>query len=428
MTNQNQQVLNSPFAFMNSKPFFATQTGWVQLTNLYKSNGFMQAAVNGIVDDAFRNNALIIDSNTLDTNDLEDLKQKIYQGNDIEKLKECAKWQQLYGGSCLIANTDQDFEQPLSDTNKINKLDFIAADRWHCIPMGVSPETAEYFLYTSDPTKKNPKSNIKIHSSRVFAYSGNATPFYLKQMLNGWGMSIFESILPALNMYMEALGVSLELISEAKIDIFKMENLASMFGTQKAVNELKRRLQTMAESKSYTGMLAIDMKDDFIQKQINFSGLPQLIEQIQLLICSALERPYSKIFGKGGSGLSEQTSDLENYYSIVDARVRTPITPVIKWMIDLRCLQTFGRKLPDFQPLWKPLKILSEKEEAELKSKQLNDLLMLFDRGIITKKQVAEKLTEADILLFTDEELNKLPDEVEEEAMNADELLKSGRN
>lgn len=426
MINQNQQILYSPFSLMNSKPFFATQTGWVQLSNLYKSNGFMQAAVNGIVDDAFRNNALIIDSNTLDTDDLEELKQKICQADDIEKLKECAKWQQLYGGACLIANTDQDFKQPLSED--IDKLDFIAADRWHCIPIGVSPETAEYFLYTSDPTKKNLKSNIKIHSSRVFAYSGNATPFYLKQMLNGWGMSIFESILPALNMYLEALGVSLELISEAKIDIFKMTNLSSAMGSQKGINTIKRRLQVMADSKNYTGMLAIDATDDYDQKQMNFNGLPQLIEQIQLLICSALERPYSKIFGKGGSGLSEQTSDLENYYSLVDSRVRTPLMAAIKWMVNLRTLQLFNRKLPDFQPEWKPLKILSEKEESELKSKQLNDLLMLFDRGILTKKQVAEKLTEGDILLFSKEELETLPDEVEEEAMNPNELLKTGRN
>ena len=46
----------------------------------------------------------------------------------------------------------------------------------------------------------------------------------------------------------------------------------------------------------------------------------------------------------------------------------------------------------------------------------------------MTKKQIAQKLTEKDILLFSDEELAKLPDEVEEEADNPDELLKTRRN
>ena len=100
---------------------------------------------------------------------------------------------------------------------------------------------------------------------------------------------------------------------------------------------------------------------------------------------------------------------------------------MIKWVVDLRCVQLFGRRLPDFQPQWKPLKILSEQEEAEIKTKELDNVLKLFDRGIVSKQQVAKILTEKDILLFSDEELNKLDDEIEE-ADNAEQLLKSGRN
>ena len=422
----NQKTLFSPSSLMSASPIFITHNAWVQLTNMYKSNGFMQSAVNGIVDDAFRNNALIIDSNTLKTDELETLKQALEDNGDIEAIKACLKWQQLYGGCSLIANTEQDYTQPLTENFK--KLQFIVGDRWHCTPIGSSPETCEKFLYTSDPAINDTNSNIEIDKSRVFAYSGVSTPFYLKQMLNGWGMSIFESILPALNIYLEALGVSLELVSEAKIDVFKIKDLSTTLSSKGGYTAIKKRLKLVADAKNYTSTIAMDVTDDYEQKQMNFSSLPQLIEQIQLLICSALRRPYSKIFGKGGSGLSEQTSDLENYYSLVDAEVRTPATRMIKWVVDLRCIQLFGRKLPDFQPQWKPLKILTEKEEAELKSKQLNDMLALYNAGIMTKKQIAQKLTEKDILLFSDEELAKLPDEVEETADSPDELLKTRRN
>lgn len=421
----NQRTLFSPTSLLSSSPYFITQNAWVQLSNMYKSNGFMQQAVNGIVDDAFRNNALIIDTNTLEPEEIEELKQALEDNGDIEAIKSCLKWQQLYGGCSLIANTEQKYDTPLTENFK--KLEFIVADRWHCTPIGSSPETCEKFLFTSNPTVKDINSNIELDKSRVFAYTGVTTPFYLKQMLNGWGMSIFESILPALNMYMEALGVSLELISEAKIDVFKIKDLASTLGSRGGTTAIKKRLKLMADAKNYTSTIALDLNDDYDQKQINFSSLPQLIEQIQLLICSALKRPYSKIFGKGGSGLSEQTSDLENYYSIVDGEIRTPATRLIKWVVDLRCVQLFGRRLPDFQPQWKPLKILSEKEEAEIKTKQLDDVLKLFDRGILSKQQVGKILTEKDILLFSDEELNKLDSEIEE-ADNAEQLLKSGRN
>lgn len=423
----NQRTLFSPASLLSSSPYFITQNAWVQLTNMYKSNGFMQSAVNGIVDDAFRNNALIIDTNTLESDELEQLKQALEDNGDIEAIKACLKWQQLYGGCSLIANVDQDYKTPLTENFK--KLQFLVGDRWHCTPVGSSPETCERFLYTSNPSVKDINSNIEIDKSRVFAYSGVSTPFYIKQMLNGWGLSIFESILPALNMYMEALGVTLELVSEAKIDVFRIKDLSTTLASRGGTTAIKKRLKLMADAKNYTSTIALDLNDEYDQKQMNFSSLPQLIEQIQLLICSALKRPYSKIFGKGGSGLSEQTSDLENYYSLVDAEVRTPAARMIKWVIDLRCIQLFGRKLPDFQPQWKPLKILTEKEEAELKSKQLNDMLALFNAGIMSKRQVAEKLTEKDILLFSDEELAKLPDDIQEEmADSPDELLKTRRN
>ena len=423
----NQRTLFSPASLLSSSPYFITQNAWVQLTNMYKSNGFMQSAVNGIVDDAFRNNALIIDTNTLESDELEQLKQALEDNGDIEAIKACLKWQQLYGGCSLIANVDQDYKTPLTENFK--KLQFIVGDRWHCTPIGSSPETCEKFLYTSNPSVKDINSNIEIDKSRVFAYSGVSTPFYIKQMLNGWGLSIFESILPALNMYMEALGVTLELVSEAKIDVFRIKDLSTTLASRGGTTAIKKRLKLMADAKNYTSTIALDLNDEYDQKQMNFSSLPQLIEQIQLLICSALKRPYSKIFGKGGSGLSEQTSDLENYYSLVDAEVRTPAARMIKWVIDLRCIQLFGRKLPDFQPQWKPLKILTEKEEAELKSKQLNDMLALFNAGIMSKRQIAEKLTEKDILLFSDEELAKLPDDIQEEmADSPNELLKTRRN
>lgn len=423
----NQRTLFSPASLLSSSPYFITQNAWVQLTNMYKSNGFMQSAVNSIVDDAFRNNALIIDTNTLESDEIETLKQALEDNGDIEAIKACLKWQQLYGGCSLIANTEQDYTKELTEDFK--KLQFLVGDRWHCIPIGSSPETCKRFLYTSNPSVKDINSNIEIDKSRVFAYSGVSTPFYIKQMLNGWGLSIFESILPALNMYMEALGVTLELVSEAKIDVFRIKDLSTTLASRGGTTAIKKRLKLMADAKNYTSTIALDLNDEYDQKQMNFSSLPQLIEQIQLLICSALKRPYSKIFGKGGSGLSEQTSDLENYYSLVDAEVRTPAARMIKWVIDLRCIQLFGRKLPDFQPQWKPLKILTEKEEAELKSKQLNDMLALFNAGIMSKRQVAEKLTEKDILLFSDEELAKLPDDIQEEmADSPDELLKTRRN
>lgn len=67
---------------------------------------------------------------------------------------------------------------------------------------------------------------------------------------------------------------------------------------------------------------------------------------------------------------------------------------------------------------------MSEKDEAEIKSRKLADCLQLFDRQIMNGQQVARQLTEDNYILFSEEEIAKIetsfnPDQYN----NAEELL-----
>lgn len=97
---------------------------------------------------------------------------------------------------------------------------------------------------------------------------------------------------------------------------------------------------------------------------------------------------------------------------------------LIKWAVGLRCLQLFGRIPPDLKINWKPLRVMTEKDEAEIKSKKLADYLQLVDRQIMTKQQCAQKLTEDGIIEFSEEEIAAISNEFEPENYgNAEDLL-----
>lgn len=132
---------------------------WLLLTNAYKSIGFIQTAINQIVDDAFRNDGLIIDTKTLDTNELEELKAALEDNGDLDAVKDAIRWGQLYGGGVCMAITDQDSKLPL-DTKQLKgrKLKFLASDRWHCTAQGININIADKFIYTTIPdvTEGNP--------------------------------------------------------------------------------------------------------------------------------------------------------------------------------------------------------------------------------------------------------------------------------
>lgn len=397
---------------------------WQLLTNAYKSIGFIQTAINQIVDDAFRNDGLIIDTKTLDTDELEQLRQALEDNGDLEAIKDAIRWGQLYGGGTVMAMTDQNPELPLDEKQlKGRKLKFIASDRWHCTTSGTNINIADKFVYTTNPDATG-NTILTLDSSRVGVFTGVKCPDHIRLIMQGWGLSIFEAIISPLTQYLKSMAVALELLDEAKIDVIKILDLANTLMSPDGEAIIRRRLALVTSNKNYKGSIAMDANDDYQQKQITFSGLPDMIEKIQYLVCAALKRPYSKIFGKGSSGFSSGEDDLENYNTIVDSEIRTPATQLIKWVVDLRCIQLFGRKLPDFRPRWKPLRVMSEKDEAEIKSRKVADYLQLVDRQIMTKKQVAEHLTEEAIILFSPEEISGISDDFEpDDYNNVEDLL-----
>ena len=410
----NNPLLNPGMLFNNTSPVLLTLY-WLELTYFYKSNGFIQTAINQIVDDAFRNNGLIIDTKTLDTDELEELKQTFIE-NDLDAIMDCIRWGQLYGGGVLIANTEQNYAQPINKEKlQGRQLTFLASDRWQCRAEGVSPELSRKFILCDNIEQQT--AGLVIDRSRVNIFTGVKAPYQLRAMLQGWGLSIFEAIIPPLTQYLKAMGVTLELLDEAKIDIVKISGLVDLLLTPEGEKQVRRRLQLVTDNKNYKSSIAMDVLDDYDQKQIAFSGLPQMIEQIQYLVCAALKRPYSKIFGKGSSGFSSGEDDLENYNTIVDSEIRRPASKLIKWALNLRAWQLFGRGIPDFIPKWRPLRIMTEKEQAEVNSRRLDDYLKLVDAGIMTRRQAAQKLTEDSYILFSDEEIKKIPDELNQPDM-----------
>lgn len=391
---------------------------WESLTNAYNKNSFLQTAVNQKVEDAFQNDGLIIDSKTLSTDELEKLRTTMEEEGDFEAIIDCIRWGRLYGGGVIVANTEQDPSEPLDkEALKGKKLKFLATNRWQCTSQAVNPYVAEKFIFTDNMQEgdllASDSTAQEIDASRVGIFTGNNAPYLTRTILNGWNASIFEGILEPIENLLGGFNVTLELLSEAKIDIFKISELATVLSSPNGEALIRKRLEIATANKNYKGSLAMDKEDDYQQKQISFGGIPQLLEQLMYIFCGYLRYPVAKLFGKGSSGFSSGEDDLENYNSTVNSEIRIPAKRIIHWVVNLRCLQLFGRELPDFKPQWRPLKAMSEKEQAEINSRRLDDYLKLKQANVMTAKQVGQKLTEDRYILFSDEEINKMSDEYE---------------
>lgn len=401
----------SPSIMFNSANPALLSLNWVNLTNVYKNNGFCKMAVDLPVADAFRNGGFEISSSTLDADEVNDLLELMNDNDDVERLKDCLRFGRLYGGSAIIVATNENTELPLSPKLLKDKpIEFIPVDRWQCYAEQGSLQLSNRFVL-QDSTVKD--GNLQIFDkSKVLLYTGATAPYYLRQQLAGWGMSIFEAIIPNLNQYIKANSVILELLDEAKIDILKIDSLAQTLISAGGTAKIQKRLEIASNNKNYKSMIAMDTMDDYQQKQLSFSGLDRILEKIFLLICSSLRMPYSKVFGRSQNGLGTgENLDNENYLSMIEAEIRQPATRILKQMIDIRCYQLFGRKIDDLVITWKPLKVLNEIETQQIETQQINNLIILLQNGVLTKKQVGEQLTNKNIILFNEDELEALDNE-----------------
>lgn len=390
------------------------------LSDEYKSSGFAQLAVDLPVSDAFRNGGFELQSATADPDELEQVYEAMVENDDIKQIKDCLRWGRLYGGGALVlSGTGQKPDTPLvMDSLKGNKdMQLIACDRWQCMPTTASVKLSDTFLIQDTDNGQN---GVIFDKSRIKLFTGETPPFYIRNQLNGWGVSIFESIIPQLTQYVKANSVILELLDEAKIDILKINGLADLLMSADGERAVTKRVNIFAAEKNYKNMGAMDTNDDYVQKTMSFSGLDRILEKVFLLICSSLRIPYGKVFGKGASGFSSGEDDLENYNAMVMSDIRVPATALVKWVAQLRACQLFGSEIDDLRIRWKPLRVLTDKEEEEIKSMKVKSVIDLINGGMLTPKQGAEKLVKENIIQLTEEEINAIdeninPDDIPQE-------------
>ena len=367
------------------------------LSYAYKQYGFLQTAIDQPVEDAFRG-GVRFDSKTLSNEELEQLQQKMEDSEDFENIKEAQKWARLFGGGLLIANTEQPMKSRLNEKAlEGRRLEFIPSDRWETTML--DPEAGAKdtdFLY----------HEMHLDRSRTCLAMGKKAPYYVRMRLQGWGLSFFEQTLAPLVQYLKSQNVMLELLDENKIDVLKINQLAQTLAQADGTQKIKHRVDVAAANKNYKSMLVMDKEDDYVQKQLSVAGMAELSKEIRIMIASYLRQPVSKIWGTGSSGFSSGEDDLENYNAMIEIEVRPQCLKMLKWVVDLRCMQLFGRKVPDLTIEWNPLRVLTGLEEQQKEDQIFNNVFGMVDRQLMLPSEAMEYLRRKDIVVMETKALN----------------------
>lgn len=410
-----------------SQPYIFSNNFWV-LNYLYKNEGIVQTFIDLPVDDSFRNGYMVdIADEEFTPKELMQLHDWIEDSGLLKAYINATKWARLFGGGALIISDGKDLDTPLKidEIKKGQNIKFKDVSLWEITAINTTYESwdgntniVSGFNTDSKPTNSFSikESNFfywqskKVHKSRALKVDGKTPPPQLRPLLRGWGMSVIEKVIKPLANYYKLNDMTANYIDQAKIDIFKFAGLNEAFETDAGATAVQTKATIAGLLKGINNGLAIDAEDDYIQKQISFTGIPDLKEQIRIELACSLMFPISKLFGTGSKVWGE-ADDIENYNSMVESTIRTPECRFnLKELTLIGCRVVFG-KTPT-SPLrikFPPLRVLSPMEEAKLKSQQADLLIRFGDRQWLTPKQV---VAQANILKLFPSEINieEVPD------------------
>lgn len=228
------------------------------------------------------------------------------------------------------------------------------------------------------PEYGNPKMYMvgfnRMHPSRCIRFIGEKNLDYANMVWDGWGMSIYPPMEKAiLNVDKTSAGIS-HLIDEAKIDVIKMPNLTAGLATAEYEGLLMKRLVLANVLKSINNMLLLDAGDgdegsgeEYEQKQINFAGLPDVL-QIQLaVLAGASDIPATRLLGKSPDGMNASgKGDLQNYYDRISSDQKMILTPTLAPLFNAVICSALGKRPAEIWYDWNPLYSMTEKEAAEV--------------------------------------------------------------
>lgn len=390
-------ISNPTTAFINLRWFLVSNDRQF-LSEMYVELGLVQAIVDIPVDDALRG-GVEIKSKELSEEQLEELTNSVDRDDDLTTVGQGAKWTRHYGGGGILILTDQDPKEPLSmdQIGPDDPLEFRAVDMWELFwdksnTQGYDPsiQSEDFDFYTY--------YGLPVHKSRVMRMVGITAPSFIRPRIRGWGVSVIETLIRSLNQYLKATDLGFQVLDEFKIDVYKIKNLVNTLMQPQGFSSVRKTIAQINRMKNYQNAIVIDSEDEYIQKQLSFSGLAETMQGIRMQVASDMRMPMIKLFGTPATGLNAGDEDsIEVYNSMVESQVRNKIKYIILRMLEIKCQKLFGFVPEDLSLSFKPLRVMSEEQEQKIKDSKLKRLIDAKTAGLISPDEARDGINRAKV-------------------------------
>ena len=370
---------------------------WQELTYAYVNFGLVQRFIDQPILDALRG-GIVVKSKELGDK-VKDIDIYMKDKGIYDAFINANKWKRLYGGGGLIINASGKPDQPLNinDIPQGAELELYDADLWELNYAFNVESVNEFENDEGTGTVKYNYYGVPLNDQRVIRLSGKRAPALVRRQLRGWGMSELERLMMSINQYMKNQQCIFEGLDEFKLDVYKFTGFNEALATANE-EQIAKKVREVNDNKNFQNAVVLDKEDDYVTKQITFSGLAEMVKEIRIGVACDLNMPITKLFGISSAGFNSGDDDIENYNAMIESEIRQPLrTPLLK-VLKIVCKILFGFIPEDLDFEYKPLRILSGEQEEKVKSRKLERILNSLQLGIIDAKTACKVINNSNVL------------------------------
>lgn len=318
------------------------------------------------------------------------------------KMVECKTKARLWGGAAIVIGTsgnepfDEPFDPEMIGRGGIPYITVMTRRELMAGQLTTDPLSEWYARPEHYEVSGLGDTHVRIHPSRLIVQLGSPHPDPWNAIGShvGWSDSVLQhSYNAVLNADSVPANVA-SLVFEANVDTIGVPDLMEKLSTKAYEQRLLNRLTLANVGKSVTKALIHDTDEEFDRKQINFTGLPDVIQQFLLIVSGASDIPLTRFLGQSPSGLSSTgEGDMKNYYDRVTSIQSLEIEPAL-WRFDEALIRSaLGERPDEIFYEWSPLEQMNEKDEAEIGLKNVQAAEILARSGLFDPEELREAVS-----------------------------------
>lgn len=300
----------------------------------------------------------------------------------------------LFGGSAIIiggpGNPDKELRPDNVGKGQLRYLHVVSRHQLECGPLDLDPESPWFgrpLWYAL-----NGQRRAAIHPSRVIDFLGQRQPEggVLATNADHWGDSVLQSVDEAIRDASTAIGGFAALIDEAKLDIVKIPGLTEMAATPEMETRLANRFAAAAAGKSTYRAFIMDGAEEWHQRQVTWTGMPDMITTYLNIVAGAADIPMTRLLGQSPKGLqSNGDGEERDYHAMVKTRQDEMLAPALDPLDDILIRSALGRRPAEIYWEFAPLGHVNEKEQADIEKQRADTIKTYADTGLIPEPALA---------------------------------------